>query len=156
MWPETINWTMHILNRSPNLAVKNKTPEEAWSGCKPSVAHLRVFGCLYHVHVPDAKRTKQEEKSKKCIFLGMSDESNGYRLYAPIEKKVIVSRDVVFEENNDWNWNESHKEEVTINREWGESDNLFDDEDGEEEEIGPKENVDSEVADAATGNGQNS
>ena len=28
-WPEAVNWTVHILNRSPTLAVKNMTPEEA-------------------------------------------------------------------------------------------------------------------------------
>ena len=28
-WPEAVNWTMHVLNRSPTLAVKNKTLEEA-------------------------------------------------------------------------------------------------------------------------------
>lgn len=42
-WPEAVNWAMHILNRSPTLAVKDKTPEEAWSGIKPSVQHFRVL-----------------------------------------------------------------------------------------------------------------
>ena len=30
-WPEAVNWVIHILNRSPTPAVKNSTPEEAWS-----------------------------------------------------------------------------------------------------------------------------
>ena len=34
-WSEAVNWTVHILNRCPTLAVKNKTPEEAWSGHNP-------------------------------------------------------------------------------------------------------------------------
>ena len=34
-WPEAVNCAVHILNRSPTLAVRNKTPEEAWSGTKP-------------------------------------------------------------------------------------------------------------------------
>lgn len=42
-WPEAVNWTVHVLNRSPTLAVKNKTPEEAWSGYKRSVEYFRVF-----------------------------------------------------------------------------------------------------------------
>jgi hypothetical protein len=57
-WPEAVNWTVHILNRSPTLAVKDMTPEEAWCGFKPSVDHFRVFGCIGHVHVPDSKRKK--------------------------------------------------------------------------------------------------
>jgi transposase InsO family protein len=28
-WPEAVNWMIYILNRSPTLAVKNITPEEA-------------------------------------------------------------------------------------------------------------------------------
>ncbi|MCI72523.1 retrovirus-related pol polyprotein from transposon tnt 1-94, partial [Trifolium medium] len=52
------------MNRSPTLNVKNVTPEEAWSGSKPSVHHFRVFGCLAHVHVPDIKRKKLDDKSK--------------------------------------------------------------------------------------------
>ena len=29
LWPEAVNWTVHVLNRSPTLAVKNVTLEEA-------------------------------------------------------------------------------------------------------------------------------
>jgi len=31
LWPEAVNWSIHILNRSPTHAVQNMTPEEAWS-----------------------------------------------------------------------------------------------------------------------------
>jgi transposase InsO family protein len=55
-WLEAVNWTVYILNRSPTLVVKNQTPEEAWSGSRPSVEYFRVFGCVVHVHVPDVKR----------------------------------------------------------------------------------------------------
>lgn len=47
-----------MLNSFPTLAVKNVTPEDAWSSVKPTVSHFRVFGCLAHVHVPDARRNK--------------------------------------------------------------------------------------------------
>ena len=98
-WPEAVNWTVHVLNRSPTLAVKDMTPEEAWSGIKPSVEHFRVFGCVSHVHVPDAKRKKLEDKSFSCVLLGVSEESKAYRLYDPISKRIVVSRDVKFEED---------------------------------------------------------
>ena len=42
--PEAVRWTIYILNRSPTLAVKDMTPEEAWSGVKPLVDYFRVFG----------------------------------------------------------------------------------------------------------------
>lgn len=57
-WPEAVNWTIHILNRSPTPVVRNITPEEAWSGSKPSVDYFRVFGCVSYVHIPDKKKDK--------------------------------------------------------------------------------------------------
>ena len=36
-----MQWVNHALNKSPTLAVKDMTPEEAWSGRKPSVEHFR-------------------------------------------------------------------------------------------------------------------
>ena len=90
---------MHVLNGSPTFAVKNKTPEEAWSGVKPSVEHFRVFGCISHVHVPDNRRTKLDDKGLSCILLGVSEKSKAYRLYDPTSQRIIMSRDVVFEED---------------------------------------------------------
>jgi hypothetical protein len=80
------------MNRCPTFAVKNMTPEEAWSGSKPSVHHFRVFGCLAHVHIPDVHRKMLDGKSIKCILLGVSEESKAYKLFEPVEKRIIVSR----------------------------------------------------------------
>ncbi|KAM4074653.1 hypothetical protein ACJW30_10G110200 [Castanea mollissima] len=57
-WLEAINWSIHILNRSPTLAIQNMKPEEAWSGRKPVVVHFRIFGCIAYAHIPDEKRRK--------------------------------------------------------------------------------------------------
>jgi hypothetical protein len=108
-WPEAVNWATYVMNRSPTFAVQDITPEEAWSGSKPSVHHFRVFGCLAHVHIPDVHRKKLDGKSIKCILLGLSEESKAYKLYNPLEKKILISRDVVFEEMKCWNWNVNNK-----------------------------------------------
>jgi len=73
-WPEAVVWATHVLNRGPALPVKDMTPEEAWSGVKPSRQHFRVFGCIAYVHVPDSQRRKLDDKSTKCILLGLSGE----------------------------------------------------------------------------------
>ncbi|MCH85501.1 retrovirus-related pol polyprotein from transposon tnt 1-94 [Trifolium medium] len=98
-WPEAVKWATYVMNRSPTFSVKDMTPEEAWSGSKPSVHHFRIFGCLAHVHIPDKQRKKLDNKSKRCVLLGVSDESKAYKLYDPVDKKIIISRDVVFEES---------------------------------------------------------
>ena len=109
-WAEAANWSSHILNRCPTTALENMTPQEAWTGCKPRVDHFRVFGCLAHVHVPDQKRTKLDDKSKAHIFLGVSKESKAYKLFDPITKKITISRNVKFEENACWKWEQSKGE----------------------------------------------
>lgn len=121
-WPEAVSWAFHVLNRSPTSVVKEMTPEEAWSGVKPTVEHFRVFGCIAHVHIPDARRIKLDDKSTKCVLFGVSAESKGYRLYNPIKGNIIVSRDVVFEENKKWDWNTSHSEFRNDQLEWGDMD----------------------------------
>jgi hypothetical protein len=108
-WPEAVKWATHVMNRSPTLSVKDITPKEAWSGIKPSVHHFRVFGCIAFAHVPDKQRTKLDDKSINCVHLGVSDESKAYKLYDPIKKKIIISRDVIFEENHSWDWNSEGK-----------------------------------------------
>jgi len=91
-----MKWTMCVFDRNPTLAVKSRTLEEAWSGHKPSVNHFRVFGCLSHVHVPDSKKVKLDDKSLKCILLGVGQESKTYRLFNLISHKIFVSQVVIF------------------------------------------------------------
>ncbi|KAL6322933.1 hypothetical protein AAG906_022771 [Vitis piasezkii] len=67
-WPEAVNWSIHVLNRSPTFSVQNMTSEEAWSGRKPVVDHFKIFGCIAYAHVPDEKRKKFDDKGKKEFF----------------------------------------------------------------------------------------
>lgn len=118
-WPEVVNWAVHLLNRCPTLVVKDKTPEEAWCGFKPSVNHFKVFGCIGHVHIPDIKRQKLDDKSLQFVFLGLSEGSKAYRMYDPVSKKVIVSRDMVFEEDKKWEWDKLVEEANNMVLTWG-------------------------------------
>ena len=88
-WAEATNSTIHVLNRSPTLAVKHMTPEETWSRHKSSVSHFIIFGCTVYVHVPNNKRTKLEDKSLKCVLLGVSEESKAYKLYDTILQEPV-------------------------------------------------------------------
>lgn len=102
--------------------MKDMTPEEAWSGIKPAVHYFRIFGCVAHVHVLEAKRKKLDDKSFKCVMLGMSDESKAYRLYDPVAKCIVVSRDVIFEEDESWDWERSAEEVRLDVLDWSEND----------------------------------
>jgi len=80
-----------------------------------------VFGCLSYAHVPDNKRTKLDNKSVKCVLLGINEESKAYSLYDPLSQKVIVSRDVVFNEEESWSWDDTHTEAIQASLDWNDT-----------------------------------
>ncbi|MCO5612558.1 hypothetical protein L7F22_066826 [Adiantum nelumboides] len=90
------------MNRTPTAAVHDVTPEKSFSSKKPDLGHLKGFGCIAYVHVPDELQTKLDPKAEKCIFIGYSLEQKGYKCYNPITHHVRVSRDVVFDEMASW------------------------------------------------------
>ena len=87
-----------ILNRAPTKALKGVTPFEAWYGSKTSVSFLRTFGCIGHVRKTKPNLTKLEDRSTPMILLGYEEGTKAYWLYDPCGGKVVVSRDVVFDE----------------------------------------------------------
>lgn len=106
LWAEAVSTAVYLMNWCPTKTVQNRTPVEAWSGLKPSAKHLKVFGCVCYVHIPKEKRSKLDDKTHKGIFMGYSPQSKGYRVYSIEEKKLIISRDVEFDENAAWNFEE--------------------------------------------------
>ena len=77
-------------------------PEHAWSGRKPDVSHLRIFGSLAYAHIPKPVRGgKLEVRAVKCRMLGWWEgETKGYRLEDMETGKLITSRDVRFIEDD--------------------------------------------------------
>lgn len=97
-WAEAVNTACYLINRSPSAGIDHKIPEEVWSGKPINFSVLKVFGCPAYVHIQNPERSKLDPKSKECIFLGYEDGVKGYRLWDPVSKKKVVSRDVVFNE----------------------------------------------------------
>lgn len=99
-WGEAFMTAVYIANRSPTRRGE-VTPEEAWTGERPRGDHLRVFGCEAHAYVHRHDRNKLDSKSKKCYFVGYTEDSRSYRLWDPVKKKIVITRDVVFNEKCD-------------------------------------------------------
>ena len=87
-----------ILNCTPTKALKGKTLFEAWYGRKPSVSFLRTFGYIGHVRKTKPVLTKLEDRSTLMVLLGYAEGNKAYRLYDPHGGKVLVSRDIMFDE----------------------------------------------------------
>jgi len=102
-WAEAVTCVVYLINRSPTRSVPKTTPIEACSGFKPNVQHLKVFGSITYAHVSKAARSKLDDKAEKTIFIGY--KHGGYKVYNPMTKKVIISRDVTFVEDEEWEWN---------------------------------------------------
>ena len=85
-----------------------------------------------------------DPKSRKCIFLGFEKGVKGYRLWDPISKKKVISRDVIFDETFMLKQNEAEvcedslKEKLTVEVEFDE-DNLPSDKGNDEDELEQQE-----------------
>ena len=88
---------MYILNNVPSKSVP-QTPHELWTGRKPSLQHLRIFGCPGYVL--KGKTEKMESCTKTCIFVGYPKETKLYYFYSPSDLKVFVSTNAKFLEKD--------------------------------------------------------
>jgi hypothetical protein len=64
----------------------------------PFLKHLRLFGCLAFVHVPEEKRKKLDSRATPGIFVGYSISTKQHFVYDPLASTLHISRDVVFRE----------------------------------------------------------
>ena len=103
-WTEAIDCAIYLSNRCPTRSVQGNTPQQAWSRMKPTISHHRVFGSNAYAHVLDQERSKLDDKSKKYVFINYDPSFKGYKLCNPSTGKVIVSRDVEFNEEGTWDW----------------------------------------------------
>jgi hypothetical protein len=74
---------------SPHRALGRKTLEEAFSGSRPDVEHLRIFGCSTFSHVPSEKRTKLDPTEERGMLVGYSEVSKAYKIYIPALRRVV-------------------------------------------------------------------
>ena len=101
-WGDAVLYAAYILNRTPSRSLADDiTPHEAFTGNKPSLAHIRTFGCKCWVHIPDELRKKLDAKSVECRFLGYASNR---RAFVAVDTKnyrrVFESRDVFFDEGD--------------------------------------------------------
>ncbi|CAK9826054.1 Retrovirus-related Pol polyprotein from transposon TNT 1-94 [Anthophora retusa] len=97
-WAEAISTSNYIRNRCPTKSLNDTTPFEAWIGRKPSVAHLREFGCRVYCLNTNKQRGKFEARAREGVLIGYAEQAKGYKIWLTKERKVEISRDVRFSE----------------------------------------------------------
>ena len=89
MWMYALRTAMYLLKRVPSKPV-SKTPFELWTGRKPSLRHLHVWGCPAEVRVYNPQEKKLDFRTISGYFIGYPEKSKGYRFYCPNHSTIIV------------------------------------------------------------------
>ena len=92
LWNEALKTAMYILNRVPSKAVPT-TPFELWTGRKPSLRHLHVWGCPAEARIYNPHEKKLNSRTISGYFIGYPDKSKGYKFYCPKHSTRIVETD---------------------------------------------------------------
>ncbi|KAL2893587.1 Retrovirus-related Pol polyprotein from transposon TNT 1-94 [Bienertia sinuspersici] len=99
LWGECLLAATHLINLLPSVVIGWQTPYEKLMKKKPSYDYLRTVGCLCYASKGGKKGDKFDERGVRCVFIGYPHGQKGYKVYDLKEKKLFVSRDVVFKED---------------------------------------------------------
>ena len=92
-WGFCLETAAFTLNKVPSKLVE-KTPHEMWTGKKPALSFLKIWGC--DAFVKRLTSDKLNAKLDKVVFVGYPRETLGYYFYNREEGKVFVARNGVF------------------------------------------------------------
>jgi hypothetical protein len=88
---------VYLQNWLPTKSLADRTPYEVWHGRKPTVNHLRVFGCRAFVkqlgHVD-----KLTDRNHAEVFISYAEGAKAYRILDPVALQVCTMYDIVFDE----------------------------------------------------------
>lgn len=75
LWGEAITHSTYLLNRVTTRALKDKTPYECFRGKRPTVEHIRIFGCIAYEKIHKSNLRKLDDKSMILVHLGIKPGS---------------------------------------------------------------------------------
>ena len=98
-WGYAILYITHILNRVINQDMSTeKISYHLYTGSRPSVTHLKSFGCGAQVLLTGMK-DKLAPCSVQGVFIGLSENKKAYIVHDGSMGKTYISHDVVFYES---------------------------------------------------------
>ena len=94
---------VHLINRLASRILDFQSPIKLLEKNYPEVRlktslPVKIFGCVAYVLNLFHKQDKWSPKALKCVFLGYSSIHKGYKLYHPVTRKYLVSKNVIFDE----------------------------------------------------------
>ncbi|KAJ0491190.1 putative RNA-directed DNA polymerase [Helianthus annuus] len=114
-WGEAAAHAVYVLNRVLTKAVKDKTPYEMWKKKRPNLRYMKIFGCIGYAIKLKGHVTKLEDRSRPLVYLGVEPGNLGFKMYDPVNKRVVVigEGDVKFNEKEKWAWGQNSASTVT-------------------------------------------
>lgn len=107
---EDVSATTYILNRCSTNKIEGITPAEYWYGVKPKLSHMKLFGSIAHRYVSDQLIKMLDDKSSQIIMIGCHS-TGGYKLLDPLNKQVVINKDMVINEMKEWDWKDNVKKD---------------------------------------------
>ena len=115
LWMYALKTAVYLLNRILSKAVP-KTPFKLWTGRKPSLRHLHVWGCLVEARVYNPHEMKLDSRTVSGYFIGYPEKSKGYRFYClNYSCRIIETGNAKFIENGEVSGS-ANKQIVDINK----------------------------------------
>ena len=102
LWGEAVCNVLYILNYVTTRALENSTPYQMWTGRKPNIEHVKVFGCVAHMKVTGTHLSKLVDRHKAMVPLRTETGTKAYRLLDPITGAISINRDVFIDEYKVW------------------------------------------------------
>jgi hypothetical protein len=103
LWCFALSHATHLANLLPHRLLDGKTPAEVFTGTKPSMRRLKVWGCTGHVLLNKLEQRKAGgklgPKTKSCVYLGTNPEGPGFLLWDAASRKSVHSSDVAFQQD---------------------------------------------------------
>jgi hypothetical protein len=97
-WHHALQMKTYLLNIIPHKSLSHKSPTQILYRRNPTYTHLQVFGCLCYPLFPSTSIHKLQPRSTSCVFLGYPSNYRGYKCYDLSNRKIIISRHVIFDE----------------------------------------------------------
>ena len=98
-WEFALDHATHVYNRTPMKRLKWQTPYQGVNGEKPSVDHLRVFGCAAYIFIPrEVRENKMAPRSELMVYLGTHPGGKGWIFMCAPSNTVFSAAQATFNE----------------------------------------------------------
>ena len=99
-WDEAVSTAVYLINWLPTSILQNRSPYQLIHNREPTYSLLKSFGCSCYPCLRPYASTKFDSLFERCIFLGYNKFHLGYRCLSLVTRKIHISHDVVFNEND--------------------------------------------------------